>query len=260
MLHHVSICRNLSNIGQKFSIEQRIKIVKLNFSSTSARQVVALGKSYTVSMANNEESTPIKLFWDWFVANEEKIKEILDDDIHPQRDALVREMDNHILGFGLFTWEMGPIEHSRSFYLTISPNSDKDLLEISKSIIALAPDFRDWTFNYAKPVKEGDLLLNLYDEDFNEHRVDALEWHFVLVPQGNKKTDIIIEAPNMSQLDNETRLEAGSLVVSSLLGEEQRIRLVRKIDIVDIFDPAHKNSATPMAQLKQRFEALVEIR
>lgn len=206
-------------------------------------------------MTNKAEGTKIEAFWEWFIANEAQIMEILNDDVHPKRDALVRAMDDHILGFGLFTWEMGPISNT-SFYLTISPNANKELLEISQSIIASAPQLPHWDFYYAKPVKEGNLILNLYDEDFNEHRINALEWRFVLTSEPNRKTNIIIEAPNMAQLDIETRIEAGNLVISSLLGEEQRIRAVRKIEVVIALDPIHQKLGRPIAQLKEKFEAL----
>lgn len=206
-------------------------------------------------MAIKVLNSQIEAFWEWFVANEMQIKEILDDDIHPKRDALVRAMDDHILGFGLFTWEMGPT-NSNAFYLTISPNANKELLEISKSIIALAPSLDNWAFYYAKPVREGDLVLNLYDEDFNEHQVDAMGWQFVLTSDLNGKANIVLEAPNMAPLDLETRLEAGNLVVSSLLGEEKRINAVRKIDVVIAFEAEHKKMGAPITALKEKLEAL----
>lgn len=205
-------------------------------------------------MDNKEESTKIESFWEWFMEHEAEIKEILDDEIHPQRDALVRAMDNHILGFGLFTWEMGPATRN-TFFLTISPNADKELLPISRAIMDHAPDLPDWTFLYAKPAKEGHLHLKLYDEDFNEHHVDALEWKFVLVPCPDKKVDVLIEAPNMAQLDFETQADAGSLVVSNLLGEVNRIQFVRRIIVVQAFDPVQED-ATPIGQLKQQFDSL----
>ena len=63
-------------------------------------------------------------FWEWFQENEANYKEVED----PQ--AAVEAMDERVLGFGLFSWEIGEGQ-SRPYYFMISPNGDGNRMDIS---------------------------------------------------------------------------------------------------------------------------------
>src|SRR5690606_8768571 len=101
----------------------------------------------------------IEEFWEWFSMNVDHIKEVLSDDFHEGRKSLVKTTDNQVLQFGMFTWEMGPLDE-QLYFLTISPNGSEELLQISKQIIEGSPSFPDWKFYYAKPAKNWDLKFS----------------------------------------------------------------------------------------------------
>src|SRR5690606_41563421 len=85
----------------------------------------------TKDMAKDIANSKISSFWEWFETQEKRIRDILNDELHPEREELVQMMDNQVLSLGLFTWEMGP-DGSNAFYLTISPNGDPELLRRSE--------------------------------------------------------------------------------------------------------------------------------
>jgi hypothetical protein len=205
---------------------------------------------------NQDSNTKIKSFWKWFVENEIRIREVLDSDLQTEREALVNDMDNQILDFGLFTWEVGH-GTEKSFFLTISPNGNRERLLLSRSIVKDAPDLSDWEFYYAKPAKDWDLQFSLFDNNVVEQQVNAGGWSFALFKQPDHQIKIIVEADNIPHLDFDTRLTAADLVVTSILGEELKIMSVGDIEIVNKFDSTYSSSSAILS-LKERFEALLK--
>ena len=94
---------------------------------------------------NQDIQAKIEQFWNWFTENEHRFRKVTD-----VREA-VEAMDDQILEFGLFKWEIGP-GINKPFYLTLSPNGNEERLELSKMIMDLSPDLRQWEFNYCKPL------------------------------------------------------------------------------------------------------------
>lgn len=207
-------------------------------------------------MAKDMKHSKISSFWEWFETQERRIREILDDEQHPDREELVQMMDNQVLNLGLFTWEMGP-DSSNTFYLTISPNGDPELLKLSKSIVKASPSFSAWTFYYAKPIKVEPIELKLYDEEYNLHYVDIKNWQFGLSLTSSRHVDITIVAKNMKHLDQETQMGAGHLVISSLLGEECHILYVGHIHVA-VHAHSKNQPTVPAKALKQAFDKLRE--
>ena len=199
----------------------------------------------------------IEFFWEWFVGNEARIRDVVENYTPYDREVIVHELDNQILEFGMFTWEIGH-GFSRSYYLTISPNGDQEMLARSRLIMKSAPDLTFWEFYHARPVKDWDLIINLYDDMMNEHHINASEWKFILSRGRNNRINVLIEASNMGHLDNETKWTAGNMVVISLIGEECRINEVNKIDIIDKFEDQHKDTGSPIVDLKQYLDKLLE--
>ncbi len=205
---------------------------------------------------NQDSNTKIKSFWKWFVENEIRIREVLDSDLQGEREALINDLDNLILDFGMFTWEIGH-GSEKLFFLTVSPNGNRERLGISKSIMKSAPDLSDWEFYYAKPAKDWDLQFSLFDNNIVEQHVNARDWSFALIKQQDNKIKIIIEADNVTHLDFDTRLTAADLVVTSMLGEERKIMSVGDIEIVNKFEEWQRSYSLPMLSLKEGFEALL---
>lgn len=190
----------------------------------------------------------IDSFWEWFSANDERIKEVLLGHSEQDKEALVKTLNNQVLTLGLFTWEMGH-GTSRPFYLTISPNGDKELLALSREIMAAAPYLPDWELNHAKPAQDWDLKFQLYDEEYIERAVDASKWKFSLRQHPKGGVTVILEADNIGHLDHETKQTATEQVLIGLLGEEQKIAHVKEIEITNRLKP----SSTPIQQLKKKF-------
>ncbi len=195
----------------------------------------------------------IDLFWEWFEANDEHIREVLTGRSDQDKEALVNTLNNQVLNLGMFTWEMGHGK-SKPFYLTISPNGSRELLALSREIMKAAPYLPDWEFNHAKPAQVWDLKFRVYDEDYNEHDVDASKWKFTLRQFSAERIIIMLEAHNIAHLDSETKRTTTEQVVTSLLGEEQTIMHVEKIEIFNTVE----NTSTPIQQLKQKFDALID--
>ena len=199
------------------------------------------------------ENSKIESFWEWFEAQDEKIRRVLSGRSDQDKEALVQAMDDQILRLGLFTWELGHGTR-KDFYLTISPNGSMERLEQTREIMDYAPHLPHWEFNHAKPPQEWDLRFKLFDEDYIQREVDASKWKFTLIEHDDTdQVTIILEAANVNHLDFETKQTAADLVVTSLLGEEQKICYVREIEMVN----QQKASSTPIQNLRQRFEAFL---
>ncbi len=207
-------------------------------------------------MTNDAKTEQIESFWEWFVEYEDTIKEFFDEESLVDKNALIEEINNQVLDFGMFSWEIGP-GSSRNYYLTISPNGKPDQLELSRRIMAAAPDLPDWEFHHAKPAKDWNLQFTIYDDFMRERLIDASEWQFALVPKPGQQVDIFLQADNIDFLDAETRATAGDLVVTNLLGEERKIHYVRRIEVLSTHEEPQEAANQPIKRLKEQLEAMV---
>lgn len=193
------------------------------------------------------QSDKIEAFWSWFTLNEPTIINAVEEE--SASDFIVENLDNLILALGAFSWEIGP-GNKKTWCLTISPNENKDLLKISRSIMEIAPNLDKWEFNYFKPAKDWDRKFVVYDDLMNEHAVDAASWNYVALKYPDQMIELIIEADNISHLDQETALTAVSLVVMSELGEEVKISKIAALDVVSNLDDHHSSNRTSIEYLK----------
>lgn len=188
----------------------------------------------------------IQEFWEWFEANEADL--IVAIDSETVTDYYVNSLDNFILDLGKFSWEIGPLPASK-WRLTISPNSEKELLKISRKIIAMAPSFSNWEFLHSKPAKEWDQQFHVYDDFMYEKEVDARNWHYVTLNDANQ-FELILEADNIDHLDAETALTAAHSFVEGELGEEMKINKIASIAIVPKLKPEHESGKRHISSLK----------
>lgn len=194
-------------------------------------------------------------FWEWFANNEKLIAEILDDDFHEGRKSLARNMDNFILQFGMFTWEMGPAEGN--YYLTISPNGNEELLEVSKELVSYAPVLSRWKFYASKPKKEWDLKFKVFDDWMTGHEVDASDWEYIIEQnRAASKIEIVIAAKSIAHLDKDTKLSAADVVVTSLVGEEYKILNVGSIKVVDTFETNDAENSKSIFELSRNVDQI----
>jgi hypothetical protein len=167
----------------------------------------------------------ILIFWKWFDKNSNSLQ----SDKYP--NAHFSELDRIISGWDL-SWEVGPgIKKENSF--TISPNGSKSLLDKTKKIISLAHEINHWEFYFAKQPKENWHLANLVEKNLS---IDATDWEYVLLKYEDEKVEILLKAKCLSELDNDTKINAADLILANLLGEELLIEKIDFMEIVETFD------------------------
>ncbi|MBL1281544.1 MAG: hypothetical protein COA33_014810 [Fluviicola sp.] len=192
----------------------------------------------------------IENLWNWFVNNEDEIIDIIDNEL--AADYIVESLDNRILDFGLFSWEIAPGK-LKPWSLTISPNGDADLLKISREIMNNAPRLSNWEFHYCKQAKDWNRTFEIYDELMNEHSVIASNWKFVALPKKGNQVQLIIEADNILHLDDETRLSAGELFVLNEIGEKARIQKVDSVHVFTELEEMYEGLKISIDELKKHF-------
>lgn len=201
--------------------------------------------------------TKIDAFWEWFTAEEYLYKAFFADESLVDKDVLVEKLNNRVLDFGLFSWQIGPGVEKKHF-LTISPNGDRRRLMISKQIMHAAPNLSDWEFNYCKPAKDWDFNFNMYDEYMIPRDIDASTWTFFLSKHREKGIQLLLDVENILHLDHDTRMNAAELVIINCIGEENKIKHLNKFGLVDDYD-APNNQGKKIQELKASFESLLNL-
>jgi len=195
----------------------------------------------------------IHAFWEWFMENEGVIRKFFEAEELVNKELLVEMINNRVLDFGLFTWEVGP-GVDKPYYLLISPNGDKDLLGLSRSVVHAAPDLPQWEFYPAKPPREEPLTFKLYDSFMRVCEVDASAWEFSLMEAETEGIELVIKSPSMDHLDEETQFETADKVVVNLIGEAWAIEYIEDLVLVSAFGPEEAEKAFPIQQLRFRME------
>ncbi|MEZ5021877.1 MAG: hypothetical protein R2728_01205 [Chitinophagales bacterium] len=193
----------------------------------------------------------IESFWEWFEANESTIIEAIKDKNRGDYSFLVNTLDNLVLSFGRLGWEIGHGKN-KPYFLTLSPNNDRELLAVTKKIVAAAPTKKSWEFNPAKLPVDWDLKFEVYDNDFEEHTIDATSWHQVLKQRSDGSINLFLKADNIHFLDHETKMRTVDMVVTSILGEELRIHRINKIKLIEDFEDKHHNRKAPIHILRKQ--------
>ena len=191
----------------------------------------------------------ISRFWNWFRENEKLFK----DTDNPQ--AAVEAMDEHILEFGLFSWEIGQ-GWSKPYYLMISPNGDANRLNISYKLIKAAPDLRDWEFRYCKPPQNWNYQFEIHDRFLVKQTIDASEWEFVLLKTQDGYAEVILRINNMNDVEMDDILNAGEMALTRILGEEAVIDRLAALEVVREFSPENEKHAHNIRALRKIFEKL----
>ena len=205
---------------------------------------------YNQLLGNFEKlnDTKIENLWRWFVANENQIIDSFQNE--SLANYIVENLDNLILDFGMFTWEIGPGK-VKPWFLTISPNGDRDLIGVSQKIIEQAPNLDDWEFNYCKPAKDWDRNFIIYDSNMNEQNIDASNWKYVMLRNEDGMIDLILEAKNITHLDHDTARTAAEIIVTSEIGEETKIQKILSVDIVNKLERQYNSRKTEIQYLKK---------
>jgi hypothetical protein len=178
-------------------------------------------------MINN---TLIDNLWDWFEENDELNRRIIYTGDKEKLKELKNAIDEKILVFGHFTWEINAGK-SKEYQFVISPNREFELLQLSKKIIAEAPDLDNWEFLYAKEKVAVIEPFKIFDESLDSHLVNVANWKYKLGGE-----TVYVFAPSLKNIDSETEQHALDLVATALLGEEYRILDIKTLVKVEEFD------------------------
>jgi hypothetical protein len=195
-------------------------------------------------------------FWAWFTENEPRIKDCIENDIGAEKELVNDRLNEFILNIGLFTWEIG-INDEGSWFLTISPNGNKDLLKVSRKIMREAPKDIGWLFHSGKPAKNWDRIVRVYDYKLDQTHIDTSGWLFFASAKDSGIIDLILEAGNIGHLDDDTASSAADYFVINELGEEKKIELFAPIKIVDELAPAYTEGKQPVSNFKNHIETIL---
>ena len=199
----------------------------------------------------------IEHFWKWFTQMEGPIRSFFTEEEPVNKELIVESMNNRVLDFGMFTWEIGPGQ-DRPYYFLISPNGDKERLALSRQIIHHAPELPGWEFYPARPLRAVELSFSMYDSMFRACEVDAHTWEFALEGDTKEGIEVIIKASDLNHLDEDTQFEAADRVVMGLLGEEVFIDQVEDLVLVSDFSPEEASRSYPIQQLAFRLQELTQ--
>jgi hypothetical protein len=176
---------------------------------------------------SNEEK--ISKLWNWFEQNVNQIIGFLNDDPNVNEEYLIDSLNDLVLDLGKFAWEIR--EGKNSTYLFIlSPNSDHELLKLSRKIISKAPDFSEWEFLPAKPPIEWDFILPVYDDFLQETKIDTSKWKYHIKSTANQYI-IDIYTEELKQYVHETQQNALHQMMIYLIGEEIKMKYIKEMVI-----------------------------
>lgn len=189
-------------------------------------------------------------FWQWFVKNESKIKDCIENENSTHKEYVVEQLNEQILSLGIFTWDVG-LNDDQKWFLTISPNGNQEMYNISHEIMAVAPNHMDWLFYAGKPAKKWNRQFAVYDDEMEEQFIDASQWHYLVFVEEDGKLELVIEANNINHLDTDTADLAAEYFVTHELSERIRIQNISSIIVVPELDIEDQLSKISVLELKE---------
>jgi hypothetical protein len=195
-------------------------------------------------------------FWQWFVKNEANIKDCIENEHSTHTDHVVDQLNEHILGLGVLTWDLG-LDKENNWFFMLSPNGNPEMFEVSQAIIDEAPDHIDWLFYDSKPAKEWDRQFSIYDSNMDEKFINASEWNYVVLEDDDGMLELIIEAKNMPLFNEDDAQQAAEQFIIQEIGEAMRIEYVSSIEIVNTLDEEFEESKNLISELKEHVEEII---
>lgn len=191
-------------------------------------------------------------FWNWFQDNADSIAvDIKERTRFDGLDQKLGELDQRVLNLASgISWEVGPGIH-KSWQFVISPNLDRNLREVARTIVAEAPALSDWEFYSARQKKDWDYRVEVANEkEGGSYSIDAKRWRFVLLQYPDGIREILIEAAGLPKISDDDRRLIGEIVLESLLGEEVFLDSVDDFELVDEFEARFAAEARPIQNLQ----------
>lgn len=198
-------------------------------------------------MEDKEEK--IEAFWSWFIQNESVIKACVQNVDAPEIETIVEDINNFILSFGAFGWDVG-LDDSDDWFFTISPNNNMELFKMSKEIIESAPSHLAWNFYASRQAKKWDRIFSVYDHEMEILDVDASNWHYIINGNRDSGLEIVLETPNLEHIELEIIDTILNMFLTNEIGESVRIEEIESVKYVFQFEPDVKERRSPIGSLK----------
>ena len=120
-------------------------------------------------------------------------------------------------------------------------------MAITEQVIRESPIVSNWSF-FDGIQPKGDYIISLYDSDMDIQTVDASTWKICARPIQNR-FELKIEVNGTAHIDEDTETIAVDLLLTSLLGERQKIARILDFQIVDEFDEADFHLIQPIQNI-----------
>ncbi|WP_066756687.1 hypothetical protein [Crocinitomix algicola] len=186
-------------------------------------------------------------FWEWFQLNEGGFRELVSHGASENSTEIIDQLDQFILGFGPLKWTIEEVETNK-FSFTISPNNKTELLGLTSALVNSAPSLPHWTF-FDSRQPTGKLRFDLYDLEIETQTVDAQKWKFLIEQEDADRVHLIIIIANTEHLDEETEEVAVDILLTSLIGERNKISRIESFEIVDELEANDDRIARPIELL-----------
>ena len=194
-------------------------------------------------------------FWKWFSGIENQYRKFFTDE-PVNKELLVEAMNNRVLEFGQFKWEMREGKQGVLQFI-ISPNGDHELFEKSQQLMSAATPHPNWQFLPALPPEKTDYKFQLYDEFMRLCDVDASDWLCFLEKEVDGLIGITIQAENVDHLDLDTQIAAAEVILKKIIGEAKFINHIAGLGVVEVFENSESETAFPLKDLIFRFDEVV---
>ena len=168
--------------------------------------------------------------------------------------GFINSLDKRISKIGNISWELGPgLRKPENNALVFSPNGDSELLGQTSMIVDMAPFCKGWEFYPAKPPKKWQMRFSMEDDRGKTYEIDAANWKYVLLKYRDDTFNIVIRMPDLGQLPEGMKYTAAEILLDGELGEEERIKRIIEIEIVDEFDDLLKSKTSSMKDFRQHY-------
>ena len=188
-----------------------------------------------------------RVFWEWFVAEEETILGLFSDDADLSLTRVIsRRVSILFKGLG---WEIGPGKVKENQFV-ISPNRDRDRLQVTRRIIQMAPSLPTWEFHPAKPKKDWDYEMEVKIKE-RVVLMNFRNWNYSLIGFSNNSFFDIDFFPEQFQknIDKTTYKKLAVLLAESEIGEELLIERIDRINVYSQVPDEIEGKLTPVYHL-----------
>ncbi len=185
----------------------------------------------------------IKHFWSWFASIEADLA------ANVENESLLKELDEQVYSLDLeISWELGP-GRDKEWFLAISPNLRKDLLEETELIVSMAPDIAKWEFLSATPVKDWNYKFELPEDRIE---IDMLNWKCIVIPAYDSKYDVFLISDDSALIPTHLGQTVCEIALKSILGERVLIEKINNYKLQNRSDINKDQQLLDLNELKSK--------